>query len=69
MKPLYLDSGSDIDIRVIHDLAEAIHYSTSDHCVISWAAQEQAHAYFCQHGREATMDRTVDLWWETDKKA
>ena len=45
-----------IEDRAALQLAEAIHYSESDHCVVSWEAQELAEEFFNSKGLAATLD-------------
>lgn len=47
--------------RAALQLAEAIHYAESDHCVVSWSAQERAQDFFNAHGLAATLDEIARL--------
>ena len=61
IRKLYKKLQPNIEERVVQDLAAAIHYSRDQHPVISWAAQEEAAAFFNEHGMGATMDKVVEL--------
>jgi len=47
--------------RAALQLAQAIHFSESDHCVVSWEAQERAEEFFNAHGLAATLDEIARL--------
>lgn len=47
--------------QAILNLAAAIHESRSTNCAISWAAQEEALAYYNENGLAKTLDRTWEL--------
>jgi hypothetical protein len=49
------------EVRAVQDLARAIHRSESTACSVSWPAQEQARAYFNEHGLAATLDEARRL--------
>jgi hypothetical protein len=50
-----------VEDKAAHQLASAIHYAESKHCVISWSAQERAMEYFNTHGLGATLDEMFRL--------
>jgi hypothetical protein len=47
--------------RAAMHLASSIHYSESDHCVISWDAQKRAQDFFNSKGLAATLDEITRL--------
>lgn len=49
------------EVRVVHDLARAIHRSESTDCSVSWSAQERARAYINEHGFIAALDEVFRL--------
>lgn len=58
---LYKKDRLDTAERVVLDLASAIHFSRSSRSVVSWAAQQEAFAYFKAHGLDASIARVVEL--------
>lgn len=49
------------EVRAVHDLARAIHYSESTECSVSWEAQERAREFFNLHGFVKTLDEMFRL--------
>jgi hypothetical protein len=45
-----------VEDSAARDLAMAIHVSESEHCVVSWEAQQRGQDYFNEHGLAATID-------------
>jgi hypothetical protein len=57
-----------VEDKAALQLARAIHYSESTHCVTSWSAQERAQAFFNEHGLAATLDEIFRLESLASKK-
>ena len=49
------------DVRIVLDLAHALHNAISDSPVIRWDAQQEAYDYYCAHGSDACIERTLKL--------
>jgi hypothetical protein len=49
------------EVRAVMELSTAIHRAESVEWSISWSAQEQARAFFNEHGFVATLDEATRL--------
>lgn len=49
------------EVRVVHELAMAMHRTESTECSVSWAAQERARAFINEHGFVAALDELFRL--------
>lgn len=49
------------EVRVVHELARAMHRAESTDCSVSWAAQERARSFINEHGFVAALDELFRL--------
>lgn len=61
MNTIELYATDSVDVRIVRDLAHALHNAVSDFPVISWDAQQEAYDYYCSNGSDACIERTLSL--------
>jgi hypothetical protein len=74
MRPDRVGAYPSVEVKLVLELATAIHEAESDGAAVSWSAQERAQVFYNEHGFVAALDEKLRLeairaeQWSNDEK-